>query len=277
MERTKLSTQDGTAIETYIWKPEGTVRAVIILSHGIGEHGERYDHVAGFLIGHGIAFVGFDHRGHGRSGGKRGHIGNYGQLLEEIDLVKSEAEKQFGTLPTILYGHSWGATIALNYLLRKKHGFKAAIISGPWLILPPEQLPSPFLAFLAKIMNSIYPSFTENNQIDTSQLSSDPEVGKTYDKDPLVHGNVTAGNYIKSAQAAEYALNNASKLSIPTLLMHGADDKITSPKGSEAFAKTAGDHVQLHVWEGQRHEIHNEVKKGEVMEKMLGFIESHLA
>lgn len=277
MDRTKLSTQDGTQIEGYVWKPEGPAKAVVIQSHGIGEHGERYDHVAKAFNAEGIGFFAYDHRGHGRSGGKRGHINSYGELLEELDLARAEASKLFGDVPQILYGHSWGATISLNYLIRNSAHFKAAIITSPWLILPKEQAPSPFLFFLAKVMNSIYPAFTEDNKIDTSQLSSDLEVGKAYEKDPLVHGRVTARNFIQSNDAAAVALERGPKISLPMLLMHGSDDKITSPEGSKAFAEKAGENVQFKIWDGFRHETHNEQGKEQVIGKMLDFVKAQLA
>ena len=268
--------KDGNPIEVYVWKPSGAARAVVLQCHGLGEHAERYHHVADFFTGHGIAFVAYDHRGHGRSGGKRGHIASYGQLLEEVDAVKAEAVKRFGEVPQVIYGHSWGGGIALNYLLRREHGFAAAIVTGPWLELPPEQAPSPFLAFLAKTMNAVYPAFQNDNQIDIAALSTDLSVGEAYAKDPLVHGKISAGNFIKSNDAGGFALAQAAKIDVPLLLMHGAEDQITSPEGSRKFSATAGPKVHLKLWEGMRHEIHNEVEKEKVLGEMLDFVEKHL-
>lgn len=276
MNQIKLQTQDGTELFLRYWMPEADVKAVVIHSHGLGEHCGRWEHVAEFFKSHDVAFLSFDHRGHGRSGGKRGHIPNYEALMEELDLVFAKANDLFPGIPQILYGHSWGGNIVANYLLRRQPSVLGAIVTGPWLKLPPEQAPSAFLEFMAKIMNVIFPTFTESNQIDASMLSYDLSVGEAYVKDPLVHGKTTARLYISTAEAAEFALDRAMQLHVPTLMLHGADDRITDPAGTTQFAREAGDKATLEVFENMRHEIHNEVDKQRVLEQLMDFIDNLL-
>jgi len=273
MERMELTAQDGTGLFVRPWNPTGDAKAVILHCHGIGEHCGRWEHVASFFNEHGYAFLSYDHRGHGRSKGQRGHIPSYEVLMEELDLVMAKAHAIHPGIPIILYGHSWGGNHIANYLIRRQPEVHGAILTAPWITLPPEQMPSAFLGFLAKVMNSIYPSFTENNKIDVTMLSTDQAVGKEYTADPLVHGKVTASTYIKSSQAGEYALANAAKINVPMLILHGEEDKTTSLTGSRAFAEAHGDGAEYKTYPGMRHEIHNEVEKEKVLTDILAFTE----
>lgn len=270
----ELKAQDGTPIFAQAWLPEGEIRASIVQVHGLGEHSGRYAHVAAFMNAGGIAFYGYDHRGHGKTGGKRGHIPNYEVLMEELDLMMAKIQQNHPGKPIIIYGHSWGGNIALNYILRRKPQIPAAIITDPWLILPKE--PPAIKVVLAKIMVNIMPSFTENNGLKSSDLSTDPEVGKRYDADPNVHSKITAKTFLESSAAAEYALVNAGKNTVPLLMMHGKEDVITSVKGTQQFYANAGGLNQMKLWEGMYHEIHNEKQKDLVLDSMLQWVNKHL-
>lgn len=133
------------------------------------------------------------------------------------------------------------------------------------------------MATMAWIMNMIYPAFTEENKIDINNLSTDEEVGKKYAMDPLVHGKISAGTYVKSTRAAKYALANAHTVNVPVLILHGKADQITDPAGSWEFAKAIGDAAKLKIYPGMRHEIHNETGKEMVLRDMYNFIRTLLS
>lgn len=268
----ELTTQDGTGIFVRPWTPEGEIKAVIVQCHGQGEHTERYQHVADFFNPKGYALLGYDHRGHGRSKGARGHFPSYESLMEELDIIMAKAAELYPNIPIILYGHSWGGNIAANYLIKHQPNVVGAILTGSWFILPDTQKPSAFKATLAKVMNVIFPAFSEENQIDVSHLSTDLKIGEIYANDPLVHGKISAGAFVKSSQAAEFALQNAHKINVPVLVMHGEKDQITDPSGSKAFVNAIGDGADLKIYSGMRHEIHNEVEKEKVLSDMYDFI-----
>ena len=126
------------------------------------------------------------------------------------------------------------------------------------------------------MMNNIFPSFSENSNLDPNEISYDKAEVDKYIKDPLVHGKISARNFLVSSAGAEYALANAGKNALPLLMMHGKDDKITSLKGTETFFKNAGGKNSIKIWDNMKHEIHNEVKKQEVLDKMLQWLDSHM-
>ena len=96
-----------------------------------------------------------------------------------------------------------------------------------------------------------------------------------YENDPLVHGKISVSLFSGAMTAAKYSLAHASELKIPTLLMHGSDDKITSPEGSREFAAKA-DKVELKLWDGGYHELHNEIFKDEVFKYIMNWINRQL-
>src|SRR5512136_1991277 len=111
---------DGLDMYGRAWAPDGAPKAAILLVHGLGEHVGRYDHVAAALTEKGYAMHGSDLRGHGRSGGPRGHTPSYDALLEDMTGFLSQIEGRCDGLPRFLYAHSLGGNLALNYVLRHK-------------------------------------------------------------------------------------------------------------------------------------------------------------
>jgi alpha-beta hydrolase superfamily lysophospholipase len=272
--RSAFTAQDGTKIFSQYWKPSHAARAVVLQIHGLGEHSGRYAHVGKFLTDNAIGLYAFDHRGHGRSEGKRGHIPNYESLMEEVDLALVEVRNHFPLIPIILYGHSWGGNITINYLIRRQPQVAGAIVTGPWLHIP--KVPA-LQEQMARIVNAIFPALTQDNKIDANHLSHDPKVVTAYQQDPLVHPMISVRNFVDSDAAAKFALGNVAKISVPLLLMHGSEDKVTLPSGSVEFQKgLIGKHT-FKLWEGMKHEIHNEPAQQKVHATMLEFIESVLA
>jgi acylglycerol lipase len=272
--RSSLTTKDGTKLFIQYWKPQGTPKLIVIQSHGLGDHSGRYQHVGDLFAANGIALWGFDHRGHGKSDGKRGHIPNYEVNMEELDLMVAEAAKVFPGIPQALYGHSYGGNIALNYLIRRQPNFKAAIVTDPWLKIP--KVPA-LQEMMAKVVNGIIPGLTQNNKIDANDLSHDKAIVKAYQDDPLVHPRISVRLYNSTAEAAQYALANADKVKVPLLLMHGTGDVITLKEGTQEFDKGVKAKHKLVLWEGMKHEVHNEVEKAKVLDEMLKFLVANVA
>jgi alpha-beta hydrolase superfamily lysophospholipase len=92
-----------------------------------------------------------------------------------------------------------------------------------------------------------------------------------YAKDPLVHGKISVGLFANAMNAGEYSLKHAPELKIPTLLIHGSDDNLTSPQASKEFAGKTN-MVELKIWEGGYHELHNELFREEVFKYIMRWI-----
>lgn len=104
------------------WEAKNT-KAVVVLAHGMGEYSGRYMHVANKLNEHDFSVVAFDHFGHGKTTGKRGHNPSFEAVLESVALTIEKAKAFFPNTPVFLYGHSMGGNAVINYVLKKNNSF----------------------------------------------------------------------------------------------------------------------------------------------------------
>jgi len=270
MEKYQIISEDGLTLEGRLWKADNQ-KSVIVLVHGLGEHTGRYDHVAKVFNDSGYSFMGTDLRGHGESAGKRGHAMGYATIFSDLDKTLDYVDAQFSGTQIILYGHSMGGNIVSNYLIRQLNPtIKKAIITGPWLKLVNN--PPAAVLNLARLLAKGFPSITVPNGLDTGDLSTDPQVKLKYQQDPLVHNKISLAFSTQLFAGGQKAINNASKIQIPILAMHGAEDRITSVEGTSRFAANCGDLCTLKIWPGMKHEIHNEIDKEFVFNFMLNWL-----
>lgn len=268
-----IKTGNGQILNGIIQSPGEDLRAVVILVHGLGEHIQRYSEWAGMFNGERIGFAGVDLPGHGRSEGKRGHIGSYAQFNEIADILVTECRKTFPGVPIFLYGHSMGGTIVLNYLLSRHQKLKGAIVTSPWLRLSFE--PDKTKMKLAAVLKHIFPGLIQSSGLVAEHISRDKEVVEKYKNDPYNHEKISVSMFHGTMSAAAYSLENASKISVPLLIMHGSDDQICSPGGSCEFVSKAKN-AELKIWEGGYHELHNEPFKKDVFAYLMKWINTCL-
>jgi alpha-beta hydrolase superfamily lysophospholipase len=269
-----FNAEDGVQLVGRSWAPEGTPKALICLVHGLGEHAGRYEHVAEAFTKAGYAMTGFDLRGHGRSGGPRGHTPSFEMFMRDIDIYLDEGRKRFPDLPRFIYGHSLGGILVLNYVLRRKPDFKGVVVTDAGLRTALEKQKAKVL--MAKVLGSILPTVTLNSGLDPATISRDPAVVQRYVDDPLVHYQLSFGMGRETLQAIRYAFEHAAEISLPLLMMHGTADQLGFKEGSQEFAALAPGDVTLKLWDGLYHEIHNEPEQAEVFEFTIDWLNNHL-
>lgn len=247
------------------WSPAGASKGVILLIHGLSDHSGRYQHVGSFFAAAGYSLIVADLRGHGKSFGERGHFPSFQRVMDDLSLFMEAVRMRHPSLPVILYGHSLGGNLVLNYLIREKPSLACAIVTSPWLRLNVK--PTLYKAVLATLLNNVFPSMAHPDGIIPSYLSHDGKVVKNYMTDPLVHHLITARTYFEISRAGEFALEHAGQAGCPLLLMHGTDDHLTDFSASVQFSEKMTVHRTFKAWEGLYHELHNEFEK----ETILGF------
>lgn len=276
MPRTEFQalSDDGLTLWYQEWTPENKPLGTIALVHGMGEHSGRYQHLAEVVHRTGYALLTFDLRGHGRSEGQRGHTPSYDALMKDIALLIKHARERFPLQPLFLYGHSLGGNLVLNYVLRFSAPLKGVIVTSPWLKLAFE--PPAYKIKMAGIMNRIWPSFSQANELDAPALTHDQVIVRAYETDPLVHTFISA-RFFKSVHAAGlWALEHADRFPLPLLLMHGSADRVTSCEASQAFAASLPNLCTFKAWDGLYHELHNEPEWPEVFKFVLAWLQSQL-
>ena len=272
---TSYPAKDGVQLYSQSWQPEGAPKAAVGLVHGIGEHSGRYAQVAEALCAAGYALCAYDLRGHGHSGGPRGHAPTYDAMLDDIDLLLSEAGRRYPGRPQFLYGHSLGGNLVINYALRRRSALKGVVATSPALR---TATPQPALKlWLGQIAYQIAPGLTMPTGLVLDGLSHDRAVIEKYRADPLVHGLVSARFGLDFLNAGEWALEHAAEFPLPLLLVHGTADALTSAQASCDFAAKAGPGCTLKLWEGFYHETHNEPEKAEVLAYTIAWLDQHLA
>lgn len=275
MEAVKQWWETSRGNKLFAWHllPVSEPKAIILMVHGHGEHSWRYMHWAKQFTYNGYAFFSWDHIGHGMSDGQPGHIRYYEQLLLEIDLAITKVTEQFPSSPIILYGHSMGGNIAINYAIRRTSSIKLLIATSPWIELTK---PAPkHIEVLSRLMNVLLPFYPFRSPIKPEEISHVEEEVRKYATDPLNHNRITPRLYSAIFDAGIYALKHANRIKIPTLLMHGSADTITSPNATNLLAGSIPNATYIE-WPDLFHEIHNEAQRIEIFNQIKDWIEKNL-
>ncbi|MBM4427117.1 MAG: alpha/beta hydrolase [Chloroflexi bacterium] len=271
----QLNAKDGLELFVQAWEPTVVQKkAVICHVHGLGEHSSRYAHVAETFGREGFVFFTYDLRGHGRSGGARGHINSIEDFMQDIDLLLAQVKIRYPGLPVFLYGHSLGGIQVLHYGLTRKPDVKGVIATSAGLKTALEKQTMKILA--VKALGALMPNTTIVSGLDAKALSRDESIVQAYINDPLVHDKATLGFGKNMLGGVQWTLANAGKFSLPLLLLHGKEDEIAFPSSSIEFAAPLKEKCTLVLWEGAYHELHNEPEKDEVLKTMTLWMDARL-
>ena len=257
------------------WEPETAPKAILLLVHGAGEHSGRYAHVAEFFVGQGLAVSALDHRGHGHSDGKPGHIDVFDDYLVDLAVFHNEVERRFPGVPIFLLGHSLGGLIACNYLLQQQDRFVGCILSGA--LIKSDLQPGWVQMGVIRLLALLAPRLGVM-QLDASGVSRDAEEVKKYVEDPLVlHGKASA-RMVRELFAGMATLQaDAAGITLPMLMLHGDADVLTSPDGSRYLHQhISSTDKTLTMYPGLFHEILNEPERQDVLDQILSWCEARL-
>ena len=266
-----LQTTDGLARHVRRWPvPEsnGPARGTLLIVHGLGEHIGRYEHVAAQLTRWGWHVVGYDQRGHGRSGGGKSQLAAPQSLLQDLSLVIDAVRTEHAG-PLVLLGHSMGGLVAARFVAEGLgaspatwyRGVDALVLSSP--ALDPGMNAAQKL--LLSVMGPLAPNLAVNNGLKPAWISRDPAVVAAYEADPLVHDRVTPRLARFIVDGGESVRAQAARWAVPTLLMFAGSDRCVTPAGSRAFAAAAPAGVlTTREFAPLFHEIFNEPEQAEV-------------
>ena len=267
----------GVRIVYDTWTPDDAtgIRGTLILSHGFGEHARRYDHVAQRFGDAGLVTYALDHRGHGRSGGKRVYLKDMSEFTGDFGTLVGIANREYPALPKIVLGHSMGGAIVFAYGTEHAADYDLMVLSGPAIAAQTDV--SPALAIVGKVVGSVLPGVPVQ-QLDATAVSRDPEVVAAYNADPLVHhGKVPAGIGKALLRVGETMPQRAGAITKPLLVVHGAADRLIPATGSERLVDCVGSQdVHLKVYPELYHEVFNEPERDRVLDDVVSWIEARL-
>ncbi len=242
------------------WLPDGNVKAILLLAHGLGEYCGRYTNHVNHFVPLGYAVYGFDHLGHGKSDGEREVIKRFADYTEPLTRYYKMVKDWHPGKPVFIFGHSMGGLITCCCLLDHKADFKGAILSAPAIKVSDSI--SQFTITTVKILSRIAPK-TGVIELDASLLTRDPDVVKDYVKDPLVfHGKTPARLAAEILKAMMRVNAEMEKITLPFIIVQGSEDKLVDPSGAQILYDKAGSRDKtLKAYEGLYHEIHNEPER----------------
>lgn len=270
-----FQTADGLTIYTESVLPAGNPKAVVLIVHGYAEHSGRYRHVIDRLVASGYAVYTLDHRGHGQSDGLRAYCDRMDQFVEDLQLYFERVKAAQPNKKRFLLGHSMGALINLAFTERHQDEIDALVISGAPVLADANV--SPALVWVGNVMTKVAPRlpFVKVNQ--PGILSSDPEIDKAWESDPLNYkGLMRVRLGVELNNMARAVRERLSELHQPILILHGAQDRLVNPSGSQfAYDHVASSDKTLRLYPNMRHEIMNEIGKEAVLDEIVAWLDRH--
>jgi alpha-beta hydrolase superfamily lysophospholipase len=274
--------RDGTVITAYRWEPTGAPRGVVQLTHGMGEHLLRYDHLATTLVAAGFLVQGQDHRGHGataRSTDALGQLGvdGWNGLVDDIDVLVERSHQRMADVPVVLLGHSMGSFAAQQYMLDHSGRIAGLVLSGTAaidLMEPGLDLDRPIdlSAFNAPFPNRTGYEWLSRDDAQVDAYVADPRCGFGLD----VEGGKAM--FARAREVADPHRLAGIRKDLPVHVMVGDRDPVN---GQLALVNVLVERLQvagltdvtLTIWPDARHEIFNETNRDEVEADLLAWLD----
>ena len=305
-EFTFLSSDGQTRLHAMLWLPEGEIRGILQIAHGVAEHIARYDGFAHYLCARGIAVAGHDHLGHGKSlpdGATPVYFGaqdGWQHAVDDIHALHQRLQEEFPNMPLCIMGHSMGSFLTRSYLIRYPGTVRAAVIMGtgwqPAPVIAAGRTLAKLIArregadttsdLVTKLAFGGYNKAFAPNRTGYDWLSADSENVDRYIADPLCGADATVGLFRQMLHGIAFNQNpkNLARMdtSLPVLLISGDRDPVGDMgKGvrrtADAFRKAGLSDVTLKLYPGLRHEILNEgPMRQTVYEDIWHWLEPHL-
>jgi acylglycerol lipase len=250
---------DGVELYWQGWLPDAEPVGLLLICHGMGEHSGRYDTVLEELVPAGWAVYGLDHRGHGRSRGRRVHVRRYADYLADFATFHRTVAARHPDLRPFLLGQSMGGQIALAYALDHQDDLAGLVLAAP--ALSAGDVPRAVLPLLKLVARAV--PLVRFAVVDAGGVSRDELYVEAKRGDVLVHqGHPTLGLSLALAGQMAVLPARTRQLRLPLLLQHGTADRICRPDGTRALAESVGtSDLTVHWYDGFWHEIYHEPER----------------
>jgi lysophospholipase len=269
-----LSAPDGTLLVYDAYEPSEP-RAVLLFLHDWADHAARWAGFGERLRDAGLAAYLLDLRGHGRSGGRRGHLTRFSQLLGDLKAFRRAVRLRVSR-PQVLVGHSFGGLVALRYLeTQPDEPLAASALSNPWLGLafrPPWGK-----RLFGRLLGNLWPTLAGPVGIDTHHLSRDPAVNAAWQADPAARDVMTVGAWLEIQWAQRAVVADAHRIETPVLFLLGGEDRITDAHLARAFAGDLKVATELHWYAEMHHELLHDPQSDQVVGDLLAFVAQRLS
>jgi alpha-beta hydrolase superfamily lysophospholipase len=268
-----LTAPDGTQLVYDACEPVSP-RAALLFLHGWSDHAGRWIGLSERLREAGYAVYALDQRGHGRSGGRRGHLSRFSQLLGDLQAFRRAVRCRRAELRHVFIGHSFGGLVTLRYLeTQPSDPVSAAVVSSPWLALaaPPARLK---LA-LARVLADLWPTLPIPVGLDVGLLSRDPATNSAYESDPSVHRVMTPGAWREIQWAQRAVPADGARIDVPLLFLLAGEDRVVDAQATRAFAAALAAPVEVRWYPEMFHEVLHDPQQEQVVADLITFLANH--
>jgi alpha-beta hydrolase superfamily lysophospholipase len=271
----EVRTADGMALKGRWWRRRAP-RAVLVISHGYGEHGGAYRRVGEAVAERSdIDVIAVDFRGHGRSPGRRGVVRRYDELTGDLLQTLEWASERIPGVRCFVLGHSNGGQVALRAALRDAGRLTGLVLSNPVLRVSVEV--PPVKLKVARFLARHAPWVTLSGNLNVELLTRDPEIQQEHRTDPLRHSRMSAPLFFGMVEGGAMLMERAGEIETPVLMLLGGQDTVTDPAAARAFFDRIGtDDKTLSIYPRLLHEPLNEIGRQQVLDDVLRWIEPRL-
>lgn len=297
-ETTLLSCDGKSKLHLVLWEPEGEVKGIVQISHGMIEYIERYDTFARFLNKHGYVVIGNDHLGHGKTAINQDYLGYFSEsemsrmVVDDLKQVTDYICHLYPNQPCFLFGHSMGSFMARRYIMTYGNNLSGAILCGSGS--QPKTL-LVIASFMTKCMAKLKGVFHRSTllkhlffmgydkQEKNDWLSQDKAVVDKYNQDPLCTYDFTINGYQTLLEVLTFIQNKKHIAKIPSklpiFLIAGTDDPVGHygkdiPNIYKTYTSLGLKDVTYKLYPKCRHELVNEVNQDEIFEDISMWLES---
>lgn len=235
------------------------MKGIILIVHGIAEHLGRYEYVKDKLLEGGYGVYRFDHRGHGKSSGRRGYVKSFSSFIKDVDCLVDMIKAEHKELPVYVLGHSMGGLITAQYGIEHSDKINGEVISGA---------PTSYISFKTKLQSIKFPYFFKGQVPNAFNdfISRDTKVVEAYKNDKFVLKITSVKLNLELASACSKIKKNLDKYKCPCLILHGKDDKIVPCRNATNFyEKISSKDKELKTYDGLYHEILNEACRDDIL------------
>jgi alpha-beta hydrolase superfamily lysophospholipase len=255
------------------WLPATPARAVVAIVHGVKSHSGYYQWAAEQFVESGLAVYALDLHGRGKSEGERFYLERIDDYLDDVATLLNLARTRQRALPVFLLGHSAGGVISSTYTLDHQAELAGFICeSFAFRVYAPDLVLS-----VVKGLSHIAPRVRVLD-LKNKDFSRDPAVVRAMDDDPLIAREVQPSKTVAELVRADERLEREfPRITLPVLILHGTDDKVTKPGGSQLFFDTAGSSDKtLKLYQGHSHDLLNDLGREQVMADIVHWINARL-
>ncbi|MFP6615955.1 MAG: alpha/beta hydrolase [Candidatus Hydrogenedentota bacterium] len=269
-ESSTIEVGGGVALFRHFWLISDP-KAHVLIVHGYGEHCTRYYPVARRLNDRGYSVYSYDHRGHGRSPGKLGHVPSFDAVIDDLKVVFDSVQGGIGDEPLFIWGHSMGGLITTAFTVRNQPEVEGLVLTSPGV--KSDGNVSPVLIAMSGLIAAFLP-WMPVHALDANGISRVQKEVDKYVNDPMVyHGKILARTGNGMMNTIKEVESKLGTITLPFIARHGTEDSLVHHSASELlFEKASSEDKTLKLYDGGYHELFNDECKEEFFSDLLGWL-----